>query len=186
MESIKTYIEGVKTYKAVLLAVVGLGVVVAGSYVYMKDRPVEKEREAVVNSTVHMLEGQVMRMHEGENKLVYSMDIPETATSALALDGALIKVTDNGTPFVSMYMSYEGGRGYASTDYINNVIAPKVSVLTTVGTTTIGGTTWTVAQTANTEWHVGQVGDGQWLMIVEAKRSSHDAIVKMLESLTTK
>lgn len=184
MESIKTYMEGVKTYKAVLLVVVGLGVVVAGSYIYMKDKSVDKE--SVVKSTTQTLEGQVTRIFEGENKLVYSLDIPETATSTLGMDSALVKVTDNGMALVSIYMSYEGGRGYASTDYINNVIAPKVSALTTVGTTTIGGTMWTIAQTANTEWHVGQVGDGQWLMVVEGKKSSHDAIVEILESLDTK
>ncbi len=173
-----------KTYKAILLAVLGLVIVVAGAYFYMKDKPVAQA--PITTSTMKTLEGQVVRVFEGENKLVYSLDIPETATSTLDMNDALVKITDNGAAYISMYMSYEGGRGYSSLDYINNVIAPRVSTLSIVGTTTIAGGVWTVAQSANSEWHVGQVGDGQWLMVVESARANHDQVVETLDSLTTK
>lgn len=173
-----------KTYKAILLAVLGLVIVVAGAYFYMKDKPVAQA--PIVTSTMKTLEGQVTRVFEGENKLIYSLDIPETATSTLDMNDALVKITDNGAAYISMYMSYEGGRGYSSLDYINNVIAPRVSTLAVVGTTTIAGGVWTIAQSANTEWHVGQVGDGQWLMVVESARANHDKVIETLESLTTK
>jgi hypothetical protein len=114
------------------------------------------------------------------------MDIPETATSAVSMDDGLVKITDNGALYAAVYMSYEGGRGYSSLDYINNVIVPHVATLTLTGTTTIGETIWTTAASPNSEWHVGQVGDKQWLMVVESKKTLHTGIVEMLESLMTK
>lgn len=176
--------ESIKTYKAILLSVLGLVIVVGGSYLYMKHKPAQKE--AAVVKHVNLLSGQITREFEGENKLVYSMDIPDTATSTVSMDDALVTVSDNGALFAAVYMTYEGGRGYSSADYLNNVVAAKVSGLTVTGTTTIGTIVWTTAQTANSEWHVGQVGDGQWLMVVESKKSLHDQVVAMLESLTTK
>jgi hypothetical protein len=176
--------ESIKTYKAILLAVLGLVLVVSGAFFYMKGKPVAKE--TIVRSNMVTLEGQVTRIYEGENKLVYSMDIPETATSAVSMDDGLVKITDNGALYAAVYMSYEGGRGYSSLDYINNVIVPHVATLTLTGTTTIGETIWTTAASPNSEWHVGQVGDKQWLMVVESKKTLHTGIVEMLESLMTK
>jgi hypothetical protein len=176
--------ESIKTYKAILVAVLGLVIVVSGAYVYMKKNP--QAKETIVKDHAKTLEGQVVRMYEGENKLVYAMDIPETAVSALSMDDALVTVTDNGALFAAIYMTYEGGRGYASVDYLTNVVASRVPVLSITGTTTIGSTLWTVAEGTNSEWHVGQVGDGQWLMVVESKKALHDQVVEMLESLVTK
>lgn len=177
--------ETMKTYKAVLLAVLGLGLVVTGAYFYMKHYGPEPKVPVVYRSTT-LVEGQVTRMFEGENKLVYAIDIPETATSSVTLDGALVKVTDADTLYVAMYMSYEGGRGYSSLDYINNVIAPRIPGLIITGTTTIGSVIWTVAQSAQSEWHVGQVGDGQWLLVAESPRALHEKIVDTIDTLTTK
>jgi hypothetical protein len=184
MEGINTYVEGIKTYKAILLSVLGLVIVVTGSYFYMKHERASKE--AVVANHMHALTGQVTRIYEGENKLVYSMNIPETATSMLSMDDALVTINDNGGLYAAVYMTYEGGRGYSAVDYINNVVAPKVHALTVTGTTTVGPVLWTTAESANSEWHVGQVGDGQWLMVVESKKALHDSVMEMIESLTTK
>lgn len=176
--------EKIKTYKALLIAVVVLCAVAGGAFFYTKGKaPVATE--AVKKVSTNALEGQVVRAFEGENKIIYKMDIPETATSTLAMDGALVKVMDNGTPFVSMYFSYEGGRGYIATDYINNVIAPRVPGVKIVGTSTVGLYTWTVAESQASEWHVAQVGDGQWLLVVENKKSLHDGAVEALDTLTT-
>lgn len=174
-----------KTYKAILLTVLGLVIVVGGSYMYMRGHK-KVAKADTVKTGVTTLEGQVMRMNAGENKIIYTVDIPSTATSTRSMDDALVTVKDNGSLYMAMYMSYEGSRGYASLDYINQNIRSRVHGLIIVGTTTINGTVWTMAQTANSEWHVGQVGDGQWIMVVENKRSSHDAVVNSLQSLTTK
>lgn len=176
--------EAIKTYKVILLTVLGLGVVVTGSYFYMKDKPTQKE--AVVKVTTAMLEGEVVRMFEGENKISYALDIPETATSTVGMNGALLQVVDGGVPFVSMYFSYEGGRGYMPINYIKSIIVPQVRALTIVGTTTVGSYDWTVAQSDQSEWHVAQVGDGSWLVVVENKRTLHDKAMGVLDTLTTR
>jgi hypothetical protein len=173
--------ESIKTYKAILLAVGGIVIVVGGAYWYMSDMPAKEE--AIVKTQTRTIEGQVTRMFEGENKVVYSFDVPETATSTTGMEDALVKVTNNDLPYTSMYFSYEGGRGYAAEDYIKNVIAPRVPVLTIIGTTTIGSRVWTVAESTASEWHVAQVGDGQWLLIVENKKALHDQVAATLESL---
>lgn len=176
--------EKIKTYKALLIAVVVLCVVGTGSYFYSKGgAPAEKE--AVKSEPKNLITGQVMREFEGENKIIYKMAIPETATSTTGMDGALVKITDEGSSFISMYFSYEGGRGYVAPDYINNVIAPRVPGVKIVGTSTIGLYTWTVAESEMSEWHVAQVGDGQWLLVVENKKSLHDGAVESLDTLTT-
>lgn len=177
--------ESIKTYKAILLAVLGLVIVVGGAYWYMKDNPLPKE--AIVNKTdVRLLEGEVTRVFEGDHTIFYSLDIPEMATSTIGMDGALVKVIEGNVSYASMYFSYEGGRGYMPQDYIRNVIVPRVPALIIMGTTTIGSYTWTIAQSDQSEWHVGQVGDGSWLLVVESKRSLHERVIESLESLMTK
>jgi hypothetical protein len=172
-----------KTYITLLSVVLGLAIVVTGSYFYMKDKPMQKE--ALVSSDVSVLEGAVTRIFEGENKITYALDIPTTATSTLGMEGALIKVTEGGAPYVSIYFSYEGGRGYMPEDYIRGVIMPRVRSVLITGTTSIGAYTWTHAETEASEWHVAQVGDGQWLMIVESKRFLHDRVAETLASVST-
>jgi hypothetical protein len=181
MESIKTYMESLRTYKVILLAVLVLVVVVTGGYFAMKKNPTPKE--AITKSHMKAFEGQVTRIFEGENKVIYSFDIPEDATTTVSMDGALVKVTTGSTLYSAVYLSYEGGRGYSAEDYIRNVISPQVNVLNIVGTTTIGTRVWTVAESVNTEWHVGQVGDGQWLMVVESPKANHESVLDTLSGL---
>lgn len=145
-----------------------------------------QEKESITKTTTQTLEGEVKRFFQKDNIISYVLDIPEGATSTTTMDGALVKVTTGQTPYVSMYFSYEGSRGYMPTQYIKNVIAPRVPGVSVVGTTTVGSYTWMVAQSAGSEWHVAQVGDGQWLLVVENKRTLHDQVADTLDSLTTK
>lgn len=174
--------ESIKTYKVILLAVAVLVIVVAGGYFAMKKHP-GTQKEAITKSHMKSYEGQVTRMYEGENKVVYSFDIPEEATATISMDGALIKVMTGSALYSAVYFSYEGGRGYSAEDYIKSIIVPHVNVLNIVGTTTIGTRVWTVAESVNTEWHVGQVGDGQWLMVVESPKVNHESILDTLSNL---
>jgi hypothetical protein len=176
--------ESIKKYKAILLTVLGVVIVVAGAYAYMRGHK-SPVKEAVVKSTMMSFTGSVSRMYEGENKLVYSFDIPSGSTTTTTMDGALVHVTNGSTLYLAMYLSYEGGRGYSAEDYIKNVIVPQVRVLNITGTTTLGTTVWTTAESQNTEWHVGQVGNGQWLMVVESPKVSHDDVVSSIESMKT-
>lgn len=127
--------------------------------------------------------GQVVRSFEGENKLDYSVDLPETASATEEMEGALIHVTHEDAPYLSMYMSFEGARGYTALEYIDNVITPKVPVIELTSTSTIGGYEWQGAESSASEWHVASVAGGKWLVVVENKKSVHDLVVKTLESL---
>ncbi len=178
--------ESIKTYKAILLSVLGLIIVVAGSFMYMRHHKTKAPQAMVKSTSTTMISGKVTRIFEGENDLVYSMDVPATATSTLSMDDALVTIKNNDVLFAAVYMSYEGARGYSSADYIQNIIAKSVPTVMVTGTTSLGGVTWTLAEGGNSEWHVGQVGNGAWLMVVENKKSLHDQVVTMLESLTTK
>jgi hypothetical protein len=130
--------------------------------------------------------GQVVRVYEGDNVLEYGFDIPETATTTIDMDGALIRVIDQDAPLATMYMSYEGARGYSPVDYINNVIAPHVAVIDLTSTSTIGANVWQGAESSASEWHVASVLDGKWLIIVENKKSVKDTADQMLESVNAK
>ena len=127
--------------------------------------------------------GEVVRNFEGDHLLGYSLNIPETATATLGLDGALVTVTDGDMPYLSMYVSYEGGRGYSPSTYIDRAIAPLYSVVDLTGTTTIGGFEWQGAESMGIEWHVASVADGQWLVVIENKKSMSDMVKKAIESL---
>jgi hypothetical protein len=178
--------ESIKTYKAILLAVAGIIVVVGSAYYFVGGRfkkPVEQVKARV---NTQLVTGQVMRAFEGENKAVYSFYVPDAATTTTLSDGALVHVKENGALYMAAYLSYEGGRGYVAEEYINRVIAPQVSVIESGATSTIGSYTWTVAESANTEWHVAQVGDGQWLMVVENPKKNHDRVLETLDGLEVK
>lgn len=178
--------ESIKTYKAVLLAVAGV-IIVAGSAYYLVGgkfrKPVEQVR---VRTNTQLVTGQMTRIYEGENKAVYSFYIPEEATTTVDMDGALVRANEGGDLYAAFYLSYEGGRGYVAEEYINRIIAPQVHVIESGATSTIGAYTWTEAKSANTEWHVAQVGDGQWLMVVESPKTNHDRVTETLEDLEVK
>jgi hypothetical protein len=171
-----------KTYISVLLVIAGLIVIVLGGYYFMKHKAPVKETP--VNTVVHMktVSGEVTRTFEGEHKLQYSFDIPETATTTISMEGALIRITDGANLLATVYLSYEGGRGYTALDYIDQTIAPKVAVVTPTGTTTVGVYDWQTAATTGSEWHLASLGNGEWLAVVESRKTSHNMVVRILES----
>lgn len=139
------------------------------------------------SESVKAFVGQVVRVYEGENILEYGFDIPETASTTVDMDGALIRVTDaSSTPIITFYMSYEGGRGYTALDYLSEIVAPHVNVIDPTGTSSIGAYEWQLAETANSEWHIAQVDGGKWLIVAESKKSVHDQAERILESVNAK
>ncbi len=137
--------------------------------------------------SVKAVVGQVVRVFEGENLLEYGFDIPESASTTVDMDGALIRVIDaSSTPIVTFYMSYEGGRGYTALDYLSEVVAPHVNVIDPVGTSSIGVYEWQLAETANSNWHIAQVDGGKWLIVAESKKSVREQVERILESVNTK
>lgn len=129
--------------------------------------------------------GKVTRVYEGENVLEYGFDIPETATTTIDMNEARIAILDieSKNPLATVYMSYEGARGYTPLDYIKNIIVPAVSVIDIASTTSVGLYDWQVAESEGSEWRVASVASSSWLVIVESKKAGHDVAEKILESI---
>lgn len=157
---------------------------VKSDYVVHTDKT-EIKNESEKSGTTQSFTGDVIREFEGSHKLSYSFDIPKNATTEVGMDGALIKITEGSDLFAAVYMSYEGGRGYSPTDYIDNVIAPKVSVISHRGSETVGFYDWQVAESETSEWYVTSIKNGEWLAVVENKKAMHDNVGKTLQTLMT-
>ncbi|MEN9552134.1 MAG: hypothetical protein RI935_511 [Candidatus Parcubacteria bacterium] len=179
MKKYVPYIVGI----VVLFALVSLGQSV------MKNRKVANDEKVTVTEKVatKLVEGTVTRFFEGEQVLGYAFDIPEIASTLIERDGANVKVIGEANAFINaMYFSYEGGRGYTPADYITEVIAPNVKVVSVTGTTTIGSQEWTVAEGSTSVWHVASVKDGAWLIVAESKKGDNETAMNILDSLTVK
>lgn len=168
-----------------------IGVVALCAVLYLANNRMEASNDVVLDeqATTTMLttfNGSITRMFEGENVLQYGFDLPETSTTTVEKDGALIKVMDSGMPVVAMYVSFEGGRGYSPSDYISNVIVPNVKSITDRGTTTIGSYDWTVVESPVSVWHVASVNSGNWLLVVENRKTENEKVASILESLIAK
>jgi hypothetical protein len=174
-----------KTYKTILIGIVVLLAVLYGGQKIIKNRTHSTALEVVDSVAVKSVEGNVIRVFEGENVINYAFDIDETATTTVERDGSLIRVNNADVPVATMYISYEGGRGYGPVDYINGLIVPAVPAVTIVGAVTVGAHEWQKAESLNSEWYVAPAVNGQWLIIVENKKTAHDATMKILESLET-
>lgn len=173
-----------KTYIAI-----AVGVVVLFSVVFVGYKFTNKSGDiAMQDKSVRMakIEGSVTRKFEGDHVINYSFNIPETATSAVSMDGALVRVSRISGVGSSVYFSYEGARGYSAKDYLADKIAPAVSVLTETGTTTLGGYEWLTATSAGSEYYIASTEDGQWLIVVEAKKVLHDDALELLRSINLK
>ncbi len=177
-----------KRYVPIIIGVVALCAVLylGSSKMGSGDEELANEEVASSKLTSKSFQGSVIKTFEGDNTLLYGFDLPETATTTVSMEGALVKVTDNEVSVFAMYVSFEGARKYSPRDYITNTIMPKVNGVTQSGTTTIGVYDWSVAESQNSQWHVASVGDGKWLLVVENKKTDSEKVVDILESLSTK
>lgn len=176
-----------KRYVPIIIGVVALcAVLFVGNYEMKKRNAVEADTQTTQHMGTQTFNGKVMRQFEGENTLEYTFEYPNAGTTTIEKDGALVKVSDNATPIVAMYISYEGGRGYSPADYITNVIVPSVKAITEVGTTTIGSYEWDVVESEWSVWHVGKVANGNWLLVVENRKTENEKALPIIESIVTK
>lgn len=170
-----------KRYIAVLVGIVVLSGVVFGGYKFIKSRTETLPVQAETVVRMRTFTGGVMREFEGQNVLNYSFEIPESATTTIEMEGALIKILD-ANPYVTMYISYEGLRGYGPVDYMDAVISPHVSVINLGDIEKLGAYEWQTAETEASEWRIAPVDNGKWLVIVENKKLRHEEANKTLES----
>ncbi len=172
-----------KTYLTILLGVVVIAAVVFGGYKYTKSNvartsPVGNDGISYVTTS-----GEVTRIFEGTSTLSYTFDIRTTATTSVSMNGALIKVTNGTSTTGSMYISYEGGRGYSPVEYITNIVSPHLPSITLTGTSTIGAYDWVTAETPASEWFIASVANGKWLIIMEGKKASDSDVKHLLETI---
>lgn len=178
--------EHMKKNITILIGVAVLLVVLYGAERLINKSDNDNVSDVTSEVAMQSVTGQVLRVFEGDHIIDYGMDIPETATTSVSMEGALLRVTEEASPLVTIYFSYEGGRGYTPLDYINNKIAPQVSVIDPVGTTTIGGLDWQVAESDGSEWRIAQVMNGEWLIVTENRKDAHDVADSILNSINLK
>lgn len=179
-----------KTYVPILIGIVVLGAALYGGNTFMKKRGADASNTKNTSSEVAMKQfvGQVVRAYEGDHVLEYGFDIPATATTSIDMDGALIRIVDptTPTPTATVYMSYEGARGYTPLDYLSNIIAPHVSVINPTNSVSLGGHDWQMAESEGSEWYIASVASSTWLIVVENKKTNHDIATKIVESISVK
>ena len=171
---------------SILIGIAVLFAVLYAGKVMLSKNPQADASDVKTEVGMKSFVGQVVRVFEGEHVLEYSIDLPETATTTIDMEGALIRVVDQSKPLTQVYMSYEGGRGYSPLEYIDNVIAPKVAAIDLTSTSTIGAYEWQGAESVGSEWHVAKVSGGEWLIVVENKKADHDTVEKILNSISVK
>ena len=131
------------------------------------------------------ISGKVTREFEGSNELSYVFDIPDYATSTVSSDGNLIKISDATSTRVTVYFTYEGGRGLTPREYISEIIAPHVSVVEETGTTTMGNYEWQMAETSGSNWHIASLKNGEWIVAIESKKVWSVEADKLVNSFST-
>ncbi|MEN9880867.1 MAG: hypothetical protein RLZZ308_50 [Candidatus Parcubacteria bacterium] len=175
-----------KKYVPIIIGIVALcALLYVGNSVMKKRQQVSADEQLTLITGVPF-SGKVIRLFEGENVLEYAFSIPESATTTVEKDGALVKVSEDTTLLTAMYFSYEGGRGYSSADYINNIIIPNVKDAQVVGTTTIGAYDFDVVESSMSMWRVARVGDGSWLAVIENRKDVDEKAITLIRGFTTK
>ena len=123
--------------------------------------------------------------YEGDRSKTVSIDIPESYEVVASKNMKNTYFVMNGNSRVAtLYYSYEGGRGYSASDYITNVIAPKVSGLSSVSISTSGGVSSAMASSANSEFRVSSYGE--WLVFVESTKANSDIAMAIANSVVVK
>ncbi len=174
-----------------IVILVGLIIIVGGAYMYSKREKVtevknEVKQEVTTEASMKSITGDVVRVFKGEQKLEYSLSIPETASTSLDMNKALLRITDGGKLLATVYFSFEGQRGYSASKYIDDVIAPQVQVITPVGEAMIGNTMWYKGASDVSEWHIATISGGKWLVVVESKKADSQIAQKILSSFSVK
>jgi extradiol dioxygenase family protein len=173
-----------KKYVPIIIGIVALFVLLYVGNNVMKKRQVKVEQVTMTEGV--SVNGKVVKNFEGEQVVEYMFSIPETATTTVEKDGALVKVSEEGVLVNAMYFSYEGARGYSASDYVANVIIPAVPSAKVVGTTSFAGYDWDIAESELSVWRVAKVGNGSWLLVVENKKTEDEKSLSVIDTLTTK
>ncbi len=189
-KSIKMY--GSLVLYAVLGVALGYAIAKGGMYLYNKSKLAKSVTSSmgteIKRETVKYI-GSVTHNFEGENKTEVSFDHDETL-SVTQGEGNKSKYfylnNASGTKVATIYMSYEGGRGYAAEDYVKEVLLKAVPSAKMEDSMTHGSGTWLKVSSINSVWHIKSSEDKQWVTLIENTKANSDIMKDVLSSFNTK
>lgn len=166
----------------ILIGVIVLFVVLFGGYKIMRKYSIKPV--PVVTSELRMksFSGNVLRPYLTDNKLAYSFDVPDYASSSTSSDGDMVRISSSTSTYAVVYFSRDGGRGLTPSSYISEIIAPHVSVINETGTSTVGAYEWQLADTAGSNWHITTINNGKWVVAIESKKVWGEEASKLVKS----
>ncbi len=176
-----------KTYISVILGVALLAVVVFTGYKINQNSKHKTNNQVSYLLKTVPFSYDVKRFPEAEKNISYNFNLPADAIATTTFDGALVRISDESTPFYSsVYFSYEGDRGYTPDDYLSEIIAPHVSVIDPSGEVVSGDYTWEVTSSAGTNWYIAKAKDGKWLIVVEGRKTHQKEVDDIISSVKVK
>lgn len=173
---------------ALLGLAIGYGLAKAGSYIYSKMSHKTNNAQVVLNETKSFT-ATATAMFEGEHTVELSVQNLGNLNVAQGEDvkSRYFYVTNaSGTNLATMYLSYEGGRGYTAADYLLNTVAKAVKGLTAPEAMNHASSTYLMSSSASTEWHVKPSDKGSWLIVIESAKANKDSLMNLFESLELK
>ena len=143
----------------------------------------DKDESAIENQDKNILRGAVTAQFEGAHTLNYQFKLADGATTTLSKENRLVTVKSASTTApIYFYFTYEGGRGYTPDQYIKDITS-KYATIVKRETMTHGDSTWSVARSENSSWHVGSFG--AWLVVVENANVDKAVATAYIESFKT-
>lgn len=177
---------------AILGIALGYAIAKGGMYLYNKSKLTKnsaKEMISEMKTETVKYTGSVMSIFEGENKAEISFD-HDKSLNVIQGEGNKSKYfyinNASGTKVATIYMSYEGGRGYAPTDYVNDVLVKAIPGLVKEDAVMYGSSTWTKVSSTNSVWHLKSSDDKQWLVLVENTKANSKAVESLINTFTIK
>ena len=140
--------------------------------------------------------GDIYAVFEGTStaKVTFDYDAAYTVEQGTGNRSRYFVVKNASGTLATIYASYEGGRGYSATaleivsaaDYLAETISKAVPTVSAPTTAVYGDVSWMTAGTAMTEWHIAPQKNGEWLLVVESKKSNNKEVGEILKTLTIK
>ena len=176
-----------------LYAILGLalGYSAFKGYVYMshKMKMVKKENVEIVSNMNTNFTGEVSHNFEGENKAMISFDHDKSFTVTQGTENKakyFYIANASGTNIATLYVSYEGGRGFTAEDYIGEVLAKAIPTISNEGVNAYASSSWNRASSANSVWNIKGSENGSWLLVLENTKANTQNVSAILETLTIK
>jgi hypothetical protein len=132
--------------------------------------------------------GDIYAVFEGTStaKVTFDYDAAYTVEQGTGNRSRYFVVKNASGTLATIYASYEGGRGYSAADYLAETISKAVPTVSAPTTAVYGDASWMTAGTAMTEWHIAPQKNGEWLLVVESKKSNNKEAGEILKTLTIK